>query len=1189
MGPSAVVSAAAAAAAAGGAAALLPDRREVQAAERRLRHAESQLAKFPRYRANDYAVEESDLRRSLVLNTTDRQFRGEAAFAWALSLVIGLLNGLAGFLFNQGIYMLNKVKFDTTLRFIRPGAGFGTPFAVYLAFTLLYAAVAGALGSYVSPQAAGSGIPEIRCYLNGIHSFGVLFSIAAGLVVGKEGPFTHVGAIIGGGVAGLGSTTLTRATNGRWRAALRTRFGRYFRSSISHRDYVAAGAAAGVSSAFGSPIGGILFSVEQGASFFNYNMLSHAFIAAGVAIFVSLLLSASLWHRSDLYRVAFTLPQQFVLMNEVAEKGRFWYYCWEMPIFALMGVGGGILGAGMVVLNNRVTSFRRRFVPATRPARRVAEVMALAGATATAWLLAAYLSPCEPVSGEQPQTDFRDPRNPVILYAGLFPQLWCPDGQYSRFGVLFFAPQTAAISLLFQYQVSAGYSLLFSPAALATLACLGWFFMSITFGIGAVTGLFVPSLLVGGAAGRLAGRAVRAAAAAVLGPGSAVEVCLGTYAVVGAAAVLGGVSRMLLCNIVITMETAGASAVTVPLIGATWVAKMVADALVPRGIFDVAIERAGYPYLEAEPSQLTDVKLQHALSAGDVMTSKLQTLPCVVRIRHLVEVLRRYPTGAMTYMSAFAASAAALSLGARSARWAPQDAAAAAEAAPPAGALDLGAQQRGRDAASASAEAGAGVSGLRPLGGSGTSAATERSGGETVAYADRRAPGAVGEAAEGDATGGSTAATVGQARLHWPSNQQHEPSLSDRNDGGDVDGLLIQNSLISGAPPTPSDDATRAVAGSSAPPARAAALEAASTALGGGLGGPGLAGTSTQPEPDEAQGADVDADVGENGGGYSGGVIVGVISRSILLKLLEMRQDLSLDRTSNLSSGGSAAAAAVSSKRAEGASAATTAPRRPWWRSLFAWLARAPTHAPSHSHNSDGGDGGAAGAAGKDSEPWAVLGARRAAMSGTRAARLLDAVDNYPAKAPADGLGEEAVFARLGPADLDSFLDLRNFMQRVPYVVPATASLARTYRLFRGLGLHHILVTAPSIPVIGLITRSDIAGPKAYCVAYELAQREQQGLQALLHEQQQQRQQQLREPQRAGPEDGGTDDGYAGVVSGGAPFVAAAGAATGGTGPAWPQPDGVRPGQEQLPAVAVWARAAGTLLRVLGMGRAPSR
>lgn len=37
--------------------------------------------------------------------------------------------------------------------------------------------------------------------------------------------------------------------------------------------------------------------------------------------------------------------------------------------------------------------------------------------------------------------------------------------------------------------------------------------------------------------------------------------------------------------------------------------QMLADALSP-GIFDVAVRRSGYPYLEAEPSQLDDIKLQ---------------------------------------------------------------------------------------------------------------------------------------------------------------------------------------------------------------------------------------------------------------------------------------------------------------------------------------------------------------------------------------------------------------------------------------------------------------------------------------------------------------------------------------------------------------------------------------------------
>jgi hypothetical protein len=169
-------------------------------ANKRLEKALDQLAKFPKYRSNDYAVEESDLRRSLILNTTETQHKEEAAVAWLQSVVIGILNGVAGFLFNSGIWLLNRLKFQTTARVLQSSCGgLGPAICTYLAFTCLYGTLAGVLGSY-TPQAAGSGIPEIRCYLNGIHvkglltirtffakAFGVLFSIAAGLIVGKEG------------------------------------------------------------------------------------------------------------------------------------------------------------------------------------------------------------------------------------------------------------------------------------------------------------------------------------------------------------------------------------------------------------------------------------------------------------------------------------------------------------------------------------------------------------------------------------------------------------------------------------------------------------------------------------------------------------------------------------------------------------------------------------------------------------------------------------------------------------------------------------------------------------------------------------------------------------------------------------------------------------------------------------------
>ena len=52
---------------------------------------------------------------------------------------------------------------------IRDRGGFWAPYLTFITICVSYASVAGCLVSFGAPLAAGSGIPEVKTYLNGVH------------------------------------------------------------------------------------------------------------------------------------------------------------------------------------------------------------------------------------------------------------------------------------------------------------------------------------------------------------------------------------------------------------------------------------------------------------------------------------------------------------------------------------------------------------------------------------------------------------------------------------------------------------------------------------------------------------------------------------------------------------------------------------------------------------------------------------------------------------------------------------------------------------------------------------------------------------------------------------------------------------------------------------------------------------
>lgn len=123
----------------------------------------------------------------------------------------GILIGVIGFVVGTFTAFLTSYKFEY-LKFTeeseRPRV-----FFTFLAISLLYSFIAGLL-CWIEPKAVGSGIPEIKAYLNGINLreyvrirvlvtkvIGMCFSCASGLPLGKEGPMIHAGSIVGAAVS----------------------------------------------------------------------------------------------------------------------------------------------------------------------------------------------------------------------------------------------------------------------------------------------------------------------------------------------------------------------------------------------------------------------------------------------------------------------------------------------------------------------------------------------------------------------------------------------------------------------------------------------------------------------------------------------------------------------------------------------------------------------------------------------------------------------------------------------------------------------------------------------------------------------------------------------------------------------------------------------------------------------------
>jgi len=78
----------------------------------------------------------------------------------------------------------------------------------------------------------------------------------------------------------------------------------------------------------------------------------------------------------------------------------------------------------------------------------------------------------------------------------------------------------------------------------------------------------------------------------------------------------------------------------------------------------------------------------------------------------------------------------------------------------------------------------------------------------------------------------------------------------------------------------------------------------------------------------------------------------------------------------------------------------------------------------------------------------------------------------------------------IGKRDRDCWLDLRPYIDAAAYTINYKASVGRAYRMFRTLGLRHLVVVTSTNAISGIATRVDFAALDAHAAESHLAEKE---------------------------------------------------------------------------------------------------
>nr|XP_029135125.1 chloride channel protein 2-like isoform X5 [Labrus bergylta] len=530
---------------------------------------------------------------------------------WIFLILLGLLMALVSWVMDYAIafcqeaqkWMYGGLDSNLLLQYI-----------AWVTYPVVLITFSAGFTQILSPQAVGSGIPEMKTILRGVvlkeyltfktfvaKVIGLTCALGSGMPLGKEGPFVHV-------------ASLCAALLSKFMAAV---FGGIYmeepfegsKNELRNTEMLSAACAVGVGCCFAAPIGGVLFSIEVTSTFFAVRNYWRGFFAATFSAFIFRVLAV--WNQEEetitaLFKTRFRLDFPFDLQ--------------ELPAFAILGIACGFGGALFVYLNRLIVECMRKQKTINKfllrnpslPVRRLVY-------PALVTLLVSTLT-FPPGFGQFMAGQLTQHESLVALFDN---RTWCRQGVAEEFDYInhhhhaWKHPQVNVFITLILFIV-----MKFWMSAVATTMPVP-------------CGAFMPVFLIGAAFGRLVGEVMATMFPdGIHADGSVYPIVPGGYAVVGAAALSGAVTHTV-STAVIVFELTGQISHILPVMIAVILANAVAQSLQP-SLYDSIIRIKKLPYL---PELGMGHHEKYNIRVEDIMVRDVRFITLSSSYRDLQEML----------------------------------------------------------------------------------------------------------------------------------------------------------------------------------------------------------------------------------------------------------------------------------------------------------------------------------------------------------------------------------------------------------------------------------------------------------------------------------------------------------------------------------------------------------------------